>query len=82
MSLIRTVCLSGSVCYALIFIIQAIDRRPLLEEAIAGILMIAFLSAISCTTDEHELHTGEMIMIWSCILLFALYALLRAGGIV
>ena len=82
MSLIRLVCLMASAFYALLFIIQANEHRPVLGEAIAGIAIIAFLSAVSFQTDEHQLHRGEMILVWTCILLFALYALLRAGGIV
>jgi len=82
MSLIRLVCLSGSAFYALIFVIQANEHRPVLGEAIAGIVIIGFLSALSFKTDQHDLHQGEMILVWACILLFALYALLRTGGII
>jgi hypothetical protein len=55
--------------------------RSVWAESIAGIGIIAFLTAISLKTDEHDLRRGEMILIWSCILLFALYALFRAGGV-
>ena len=82
MSLIRQVSLAGSAFYGLIFVIQAMDHRPVIGEAIAGITIITFLSVLSFKTDQHDLHLGEMILVWSCILLFALYALLRAGGII
>ncbi|HWQ66197.1 MAG TPA: hypothetical protein VN372_04920 [Methanospirillum sp.] len=82
MSLIRQVSLAGSAFYALIFVIQAIEHRPVLGEAVAGIAIITFLSVLSFKTDEEQLHHGEMILVWSCILLFALYALLRAGGVI
>lgn len=82
MSLIRTVCLGASGFYAVIFILQALQHRPVWGEAIAGIAIIVFLTAVSFKTDEHELHHGEMMLVWSCILLFALYALLRAGGFI
>jgi hypothetical protein len=81
-NLIRNVSLAGSVFYALIFIIQAMQHRPVFAEAVAGIGIIIFLTMVSFRTDEHELHTGEMILVWGCILLFSLYALLRAGGII
>jgi hypothetical protein len=82
MSLIRQVSLAGSAFYALIFIIQTMQYRPVLAESIIGIGIIGFLSLLSFKTDEHELHTGEVIIIWACILLFALYALLKAGGVI
>lgn len=82
MSLIRNICLAGSTFYALMFVIQAMQHRPVIGEAIAGIAIIVFLNAVSFRTDEHELHTGEMILVWACVLLFALYALLRAGGVI
>jgi len=82
MSLIRQVSLAGIVFYGLIFVIQAMDHRPVWAESVAGIAIITFLAVLSFKTDEHELHLGEMVLIWSCILLFALYALLRAGGII
>ncbi|PKL59005.1 MAG: hypothetical protein CVV33_09865 [Methanomicrobiales archaeon HGW-Methanomicrobiales-4] len=82
MSLIRQVSMVGIIFYGLIFVIQAMDHRPVWGESLAGIAIIAFLGAISFKSDEHPLHVGEMILIWACILLFALYALLRAGGII
>lgn len=80
--MIRTVCLAGSIFYAAIFLLQALEYHPVIGEAIAGIAIIAILTIISFRTDEHELHRGEMILVWTCILLFSLYALLRAGGVI
>jgi len=80
-NLIRTVCLAGSAFYALLFIIQAAEHRPVIGESVAGVAVIAFLTIISFRAGEEELHRGEMILIWVCIILFAVYALLRAGGI-
>jgi hypothetical protein len=80
--MIRTVCLAGSIFYTAIFLLQAWEYHPVIGEAIAGIAIIAILTIISFRTDEHELHRGEMILVWTCILLFSLYALLRAGGVI
>lgn len=82
MSFIRTVLLTGSAFYAILFIIQALQYQPAWIESLVGISIVGFLCALSFKTDEHELHSGEMILIWTCILLFALYALLRTGGII
>lgn len=82
MSLIRNVLLGGSAFYAILFGIQALQHQPVWAESVGGIIIIVLLCALSFKTDEHELHTGEMILIWSCILLFALYALLRTGGVI
>lgn len=82
MSLIRNVLLGGSAFYAILFVIQAIQHQPVWAESVVGITIIVLFSALAFKTDEHELHIGEMIMIWSCILLFVLYALFRTGGVI
>ena len=81
MSQVRLVLLVGSLFYALIFAIELIQGH-ILWQAIIGIFLIAFLSSLSFTKEEHLLHDGEMIAVWSCILLFGLYAILKSGGII
>jgi fluoride ion exporter CrcB/FEX len=82
MSLIRNTLLAASGFYALIFIIQTLEQPPVIWEALGGIAILGTLTTLSFKSDTHELHNGEIILIWSCILLFSLYALLRAGGVI
>jgi hypothetical protein len=82
MSLIRQVLLASSGFYALLFIIQTIERPPVLGESVFGIAIVAFLSLLSTKTDKDVLHRGEILLLWTGILLFALYALLKAVGII
>ncbi|NLV27565.1 MAG: hypothetical protein GXY48_10440 [Methanomicrobiales archaeon] len=81
MILIRTTLLAGALVYGLIFIVELI-RGHILCQAILGVIMVLVLAALPFTRDEHLLHEGEMVAVWTCILLFGLYAILKSGGLV
>lgn len=81
MSLIRVILLTGAIIYGLLFAVELIQGH-MLWQAIIGILLIAFLSALPFSKEEHLLHDGEMTAVWTCILLFGLYAILKTGGLI
>lgn len=81
MSRIRAVLAGGALVYAVLFGIELI-RGHVLWQAFIGIAAVALLAALPFTKDEHQLHEGEMIGIWACILLFGLYAILKSGGMI
>ncbi|MDD1724561.1 MAG: hypothetical protein LUQ07_05485 [Methanospirillum sp.] len=81
MSLIVRVLLAGGVIYGGIFLVELLQGH-VLWQALAGIGILAFSAALPLTREEHLLHEGEMIAVWSVILLFGLYAILKTGGIV
>ncbi len=80
MSMIRMALIGGALVYALLFGIEFIQGH-VFWQAIIGTVAVILIAALPFVQDEHALHRGEMIMIWICVLLFGLYALLKSGGI-
>lgn len=81
MNRIQITLLGGAIVYGLLFAMELIQGH-VLWQAIIGIALLAFLAVLPHTKEDHMLHTGEMIAIWICILLFGLYAILKSGGLV
>ncbi|MCA1916084.1 hypothetical protein [Methanospirillum hungatei] len=81
MNLIRIALAGGALVYAVLFGIELI-RGHVLWQAVVGIIAVAALALLPLTKNEHQLHDGEMIAVWTCILLFGLYAILKSGGMV
>ena len=79
--MIRECILAGGVIYVLIAIIQIIRRPALAFEGIVVIIGLALATAFYLTHREHELHTGEAIAFWASVLLFAVYGILKFGGV-
>lgn len=81
MSLITRVLLVGGGVYGGIFLWELLQGH-VLWQALAGIAVLAISSLLPLIREEHLLYQGEMIAVWSVILLFGLYAILKTGGIV
>lgn len=81
MSRISMALAGGALVYALLFGIE-LFRGHLLWQAIIGIVAVMILALLPCTKNEHQLHSGEMVAVWICILLFGLYAILKSGGLI
>ena len=80
--MIREAILFGGVLYILITIAQVIDRPVIWYEGIVVSLALAAATTFYLVTDEHRLHTSEMVALWAAVLLFAVYGILRYGGFV
>lgn len=81
MTKIGPVLIAGAVVYAVIAIWQATVNTAVVPEAIAiAILLGGFCSALGIKNPE-MIKKGEIAAIWVCILLIAVYGLLRTGGI-
>ncbi|MBP7034874.1 MAG: hypothetical protein KBB00_03875 [Methanospirillum sp.] len=81
MNLIRVALAGGALIYGVLFGIELI-RGHVLWQAVLGIIAVAALALLPFTKNEHQLHDGEMIAVWICILLFGLYGILKSGGLV
>jgi hypothetical protein len=81
MNLIRVALAGGALVYAVLFGIELI-RGHILWQALLGIAAVTVLALLPFTKNEHQLHDGEMIALWTCILLFGLYAILKSGGLI
>lgn len=81
MTQIKTVLTGGLVVYLLIAVWQVIINPGVAVQAAAiGVLFIV-LTGISWISDEKRMKQIEMGVLWICIGLFALYAVLVAGGV-
>jgi hypothetical protein len=79
--MIRTYILAGGVIYVLIVIIQIIQRPAQAFEGIAVIAGLALATAFYLTRREHGLHASEAFAFWASVLLFAVYGILKFGGV-
>jgi hypothetical protein len=80
--MIREAILFGGVLYVLITIAQVINRPMIWTEAIVVCGALAAATVYYQVTDEHRLHTSEIIALWTAVLLFAVYGCLKYGGVV
>jgi len=81
MNLIRYCLLAGILLYIGIFLIQGAATGAVLLAAITGVLILLGIGSTLFISDEKQLKKGEMILIWSSILFFAVYGVLVAGRV-
>lgn len=80
MNLIRLILFCAGLGYTGIFIAELIHGH-VFWQAILGAAVTVFLSLLPFSREKEHLHTGEMALLWICILLFGLYAILKSGGL-
>jgi len=81
MTQIKTVLTGGLVVYLAIAIWQVLlNPGVAIQAAGLGIVFIV-LTGIAWISDETRMKQIEMGILWICIGLFALYAILVAGGV-
>lgn len=81
MNRIRAAILGTGLLFGALFVIELIQGQILLQ-AVIGIIAIGIICFLPFAKEEKIFHNREMFFIWGCILLFGLYALLKAGGLV
>jgi hypothetical protein len=79
--MIREAILFGGVLYILITFAQVLGRPVIWLEGIVVSGALAAATAFYLMTDEHRLHTSEIIALWAAVLLFVLYGCLKYGGV-
>lgn len=79
--MIREAILSGGVLYILITLAQIIDRPVIWLEGLVVSAVLAAATAYYLAQDEHHLHLSEIIALWAAVLLFAIYGILKYGGV-
>lgn len=80
--MIREAVLFGGAVYVLIIIAQVIDRPAILAEGAVAAVVLAAATACYLVTDRHRLHVSEMAALWAAVLLFAVYGVLKYGGVI
>ncbi|GAB7015870.1 hypothetical protein [Methanogenium cariaci] len=80
MTSIKTILSGGLVAYLLIAVWQVTLHPEISLQALGLGVVFLILTGIAWTTDEEHLKKAEMGILWICVGLFALYAVLVAGG--
>jgi hypothetical protein len=78
--MIRKAILFGGALYFLIVVAQIINRPAIWPEGIIVALVLAIATACYLIHDEHRLHISEIVALWTAVLLFMVYAILKFGG--
>ncbi len=79
--MIGKVILFGGVLYVLITVAQILDRPLIWLEGMVVVAALGAATAFYYSTDEHRLHTSEILALWAAVLLFALYGFMKYGGV-
>ncbi|HJJ89635.1 MAG TPA: hypothetical protein O0Y05_01100 [Methanocorpusculum sp.] len=72
-SSIEKVVVTGVAFYVLLMIFETICYPSVLLEATVGSVLLGILTSVFLSSREHAIHTGEMVLVWSMIMLFVLY---------
>ncbi|OPX71178.1 MAG: hypothetical protein A4E38_01124 [Methanoregulaceae archaeon PtaB.Bin108] len=79
--MIREVLVIGTLIYILIIAVQWIDRPSLLLQSLLICGALALATALYWFRDEIRISRWEALALWSVILLFVVYGLVKLGGL-
>jgi hypothetical protein len=80
--MIREVVLGAGITYLLILAFQIIQRPSTATAAIAAGSLIMIGAGFYWYGSHEGVHTWEIIMLWSAILLFVIYGILKFAGVI
>ena len=67
--------LIGAVFYIALMIVEGAMHPEILPAAAVGSVILGFLATVFLWENEHAVHKGEVIILWTMVLLFAVYGL-------
>ena len=67
--------LIGAVFYIALMIVEGAMHPEILPAAAVGAVILGFLATVFLWENEHAVHKGEVIILWTMVLLFAAYGL-------
>ena len=67
--------LIGAVFYIALMILEGALHPAILPAAAVGAVILGLLATVFIWENEHTVHVGEVIILWTMILLFAAYGL-------
>jgi hypothetical protein len=80
--MIREVVLGAGITYLLILAFQIIQRPSTATAAIAAGSLIMIGAGFYWYGSHEGVHKWEIIMLWSAILLFVIYGILKFAGVI
>ena len=82
MSFLRMAMGAGVLAYALVAIVQVVEKTSVQVQAGGILLLFLFAALVTRARDVAALKRYEMALLWGCVLFFSVYAVLAAGGLV
>lgn len=79
--MIREILLGAGITYLIILAIQIIQRPSVATGALAAGSLIMIAAGIYWYGSHEGVHKWEIIMLWSAILLFVIYGILKFLGV-
>ena len=67
--------LVAAVFYIVLMSIEGAVHPAILPAAAVGSVILGFLATVFLWENEHAVHKGEVIILWTMVLLFAAYGL-------
>ena len=80
MSMLRLLITAGAAFYVVVFLAQAAENWSVVDQAIAGVVLLAVATALTWMHDELTLKRSEMALLWVMVLGFLVYAVAHALG--
>lgn len=81
MSMLRLLITAGAAFYVVVFLAQAAENWSVVDQAIAGVVLLAVATALTWMHDELTLKRSEMALLWVMVLGFLAYAAAHALGV-
>ncbi|MDD4568298.1 hypothetical protein L21_2604 [Methanoculleus chikugoensis] len=81
MSMLRLLITAGAAFYVVVFLAQAARNWGVAGQAIAGVVLLAAVTALTWMHDELTLKRSEMTLLWVMVLGFLAYAAAHALGV-
>ncbi|NQS73527.1 MAG: hypothetical protein HQP72_03915 [Methanoculleus sp.] len=82
MNVIRLLITAGSALYVGIFLVQIVQNESVADQALAGIVLLGAIVALTWMRDELALKRYEMGLLWVMVLGFLVYAVAHLFGVV
>ncbi len=81
-NMIFKVILAGAAFYILLMILESAMHPQIILPAVAGSVILAGLASVFAAQNDAPVHTGEVVLLWAMVLLFAGYGLLAFFGVI
>lgn len=73
----------GAIFYIALILVEGALHPSVLLPGVIGAVVLALLATVFGLKNEHAVHKGEVIVLWTMVLLFVAYGLFQfiVGGV-
>lgn len=79
--MIREVILGAGAIYVVILVIQLLQKPSSELGAVIAASVLALATVLYWDGNHHRIHTWELVALWSVVILFLVYGLLKYTGV-